>query len=75
MQCIICKQGTTHPGAATVTLQRNGTTVVFKNVPALVCDTCAEEYVSEEITRQLLSEAERAVEAGVQVEIRHFVAA
>ncbi len=74
MQCVICKHGTTAPGSATVTLERDGTTVVFKSVPAEVCNTCGEEYVDEKTTERLLSEAERAASAGVQVEIRPFAA-
>ncbi|MCA9913998.1 MAG: type II toxin-antitoxin system MqsA family antitoxin, partial [Anaerolineae bacterium] len=34
MKCVICKQGDTRPGTVTVTLERGGTTLVFKNVPA-----------------------------------------
>lgn len=50
MRCVICKQGETQPGAATVVLQRGETTVVIKDVPADVCETCAEYYLSEEIS-------------------------
>ena len=38
MQCVICKQGETRPGMTTVTVERNGLTLVIKNVPARVCD-------------------------------------
>ena len=34
MKCLICKQGETYPDEATVPLQRNGTTIIFKGVPA-----------------------------------------
>jgi len=53
-----------------VTLERGQTVVVFKNVPAQVCVDCGEAYVSEEITAQLLEEAEEAVQARVQVDVR-----
>lgn len=45
MKCVICKQGETRPGAATLTLSRDGTTLVIKGVPASVCANCVEEYV------------------------------
>ena len=32
MKCIVCKQAETRPGSATVTLERDGLTVVFKGV-------------------------------------------
>ncbi len=54
MKCVICKQGETQPGTATVTLQRASLTLVVKSVPARVCQNCGEEYVDEETTTQLL---------------------
>lgn len=75
MKCVICKQGDTRPGTVTVTLERGRTTLVFKNVPAQVCENCGEAYVDEATTDQLLVAAEAAVKAGVEVEVREFVAA
>jgi len=75
MKCVICKQGETRPGKATVTLERNGTTLVIKGVPANVCANCGEEYVDEEITARLLDTAEEAAKKGVQVDVRKYVAA
>ncbi len=75
MQCVICKHGQTRKAAVTVTLERNGTTLVFKGVPADVCQNCAEQYVDEGTAQRLFAEAERAVQAGVEVEVRSYVAA
>ncbi len=75
MKCVICKHGVTSMGKATITLQRNGTTVVVKDVPAQVCKNCGEEFVEESITRRLLQAAEDAVQAGVQVDVREYLAA
>jgi YgiT-type zinc finger domain-containing protein len=75
MKCVICRVGETQPGKTTVTLERGGTTVVFKGVPAQVCSNCGEAYVDEAITRQLLGIADEAARSGVQVDIREFVAA
>ena len=75
MICVICKTGETQPGTATVTLERDGTTVVIKGVPARVCKNCGEEYVEENVTAQLLNTAEDAVRAGVQVDVRTYAAA
>jgi YgiT-type zinc finger domain-containing protein len=65
----------TQPGFVTVTLEREGMTLVFKGVPAQVCANCGESYVDETTTAQLLDDAESAVKAGVQVEVRTFKAA
>lgn len=75
VKCVICKVGDIRQGKATVTLERDGTTLVIKGVPARVCDNCGEEYVDEETADQLLKTAEEAVRAKVQVDIREYVAA
>jgi YgiT-type zinc finger domain-containing protein len=75
MKCVVCKTGQTKPGMATVTMVREKTTVVFRNVPAQVCENCGEEYVCEIVTGELLETAEAAVAIGVEVDVRHYVAA
>ncbi len=54
MRCVICKNGEARPGTATVTLERDGSTLVVRSVPALVCDNCGEEYVDQEVVKRLL---------------------
>lgn len=75
MKCSICKRGDTSVGKATVTLEKNGTTLVFRGVPAQVCQNCGEEYVDEDVTTQLLNAAEEASRVGVQVDVREYKAA
>jgi YgiT-type zinc finger domain-containing protein len=75
MKCTICKHGTTRPGVTTLTLTRGGLTLVVKHVPAAVCENCGEAYLDEQTTTQLLAAAEAADRAGVQVEVREYVAA
>ena len=74
MKCVICKHGDTAPGKVTVTLQREETTVVFKEVPADVCRNCGEFYLSETVTQNLLSRAEAAVKSGAELEILRYAA-
>jgi YgiT-type zinc finger domain-containing protein len=75
MTCIVCKKGKTKPGTATVTLDKNGATLVFRGVPARVRSNCGEEYVDEKIAAKLLKAATEAARSGIQVEIRQFSAA
>ncbi len=75
MICVICKHGQTSPAQVSVTLERNGTTVLIKSVPAQVCVNCGEQYVDEYISARLLQQAEQAATTGGQVEIRSYVAA
>jgi YgiT-type zinc finger domain-containing protein len=74
MKCVVCKLGETRPGVTTVTLERDGAAMVVRKVPAQVCDNCGEAYVSAEVTRSLLQSAREALRAGVEVDIREFVA-
>ncbi len=75
MKCVICQYGETEPGTTTVALTRDETTIVIREVPALICTTCGEEYVDAETGARLSEIAERAVEEGVQVDVRRYQAA
>jgi len=75
MKCVICKQGETRCGTATITLEREKATLVFKDVPADVCTVCGEEYINETTTAKLLKTAEEAAFCGVQIDVREYKAA
>jgi YgiT-type zinc finger domain-containing protein len=74
MKCVICKQGQTENGLATVTLERGHTTVVIKDVPAEICDNCGEYYLSEEVTDKVQKLAEQAVKQGAEIEVLRYAA-
>ena len=74
MTCLFCKQGQTHPGKVTTVLERGETMVIFKGVPAEICENCGEYYLSESVTGELLERAEKAIENGAEVEILRFAA-
>ena len=75
MKCVICKHGTTKKGTTTITLERNGATIVFKDVPAFVCDNCGEKYIDSTVTQKLLQKANELVQNGAVVDIRSFQSA
>jgi YgiT-type zinc finger domain-containing protein len=58
MKCLICKHGETQLGDITVTLEKNGSIIVFKHVPAHVCDNCGEKYVDDTVTAELLKKGQ-----------------
>ncbi|MFO7729641.1 MAG: type II toxin-antitoxin system MqsA family antitoxin [Spirochaetia bacterium] len=74
MKCLICKTGKTESGTTTVTLERDTTVVVIKDVPAQVCDNCGEYYLSEEVSSRIYALAEEAVKRKVEVEVLHYAA-
>ena len=58
MKCVICQYGETEPGTTTVTLTRDETTIVIRDVPAQICTTCGEEYVDAVAGKRLSQIAE-----------------
>lgn len=74
MPCVICKHGQTKPGLTTVTLERDNSIIIIKQVPAEICDNCGEYYLSDSITEQVLQRAESAMNKGVEVEIIRYAA-
>jgi YgiT-type zinc finger domain-containing protein len=59
----------------TVTLTHGAMMLAVRSVPAAVCGTCGEEHVDESIVARLLQIAEGAAGAGVQAEVREYLAA
>jgi YgiT-type zinc finger domain-containing protein len=74
MKCAICRYGTTTDGYTTLVLERDQTTVVFKKVPAQICNNCGEEYVSAAVNTALLRQAEEEWERGIILEMLNFAA-
>ncbi len=72
MKCVICKTGHTHPGTTTVTLQRERTVVVIRDVPADICEDCGEYYLDDAIARRVYGDAERSFQRHVEVEIQSY---
>jgi YgiT-type zinc finger domain-containing protein len=75
MKCPICRNGSTSAGHATITLEHEGTVVVFKEVPAEICEVCGEAYTDTATTDVLLQRTRKAGEQGVEVQVQHYIAA
>ena len=71
-QCPMCPAGTLREDTTTLTMERGDATIVFKGVPADVCDSCGEAFVSEDVSEEVYKQAEAAIEAGVQVDVRRY---
>ena len=72
MKCVICKHGQTKEGTTTITLEKGNSTIVFKDVPAQICDNCGEKYVDSKTTKDLLKKANELIKNGIEVDIRKF---
>lgn len=64
MICLICRQAEIIGGLTSVEFNRGEAHFVITNLPARVCPSCAEAYVSEDVAAQLLRIAKEMSEAG-----------
>jgi YgiT-type zinc finger domain-containing protein len=62
------------PGKTTVTAQRGETTILIKDTPAEVCETCGEYGLDEVVARTVYTQAEEAVQHHAEVVILHYAA-
>lgn len=62
--CLICRFGERHPGITTLTLNRDGKILLVKDVPADICDTCGEAYMTSEVVGMVEEQAARAFTEG-----------
>jgi len=69
MECVICKNGNTQKGYVTVTLERKGSIIAIKEVPAQVCQNCGEYFLDAKITDKVLKRADAAVKNGAEIEV------
>jgi YgiT-type zinc finger domain-containing protein len=65
MICLICRQAEIVNGLTSVKFVRNEFRLVVNDVPARICPSCKEAYVGEDVTMQLLRNAEELFNAGV----------
>lgn len=74
MRCTICRYGETAPGEVTVVLEREGTVLVLRNVPADVCGQCGEYFLDEKAAARVLVLGKEAVQRRIEVEIARYAA-
>ena len=67
MKCVICRFGETEPGTTTITVNSDHQTIVVKNVPADVCDSCGEGYMDNAVSERLEITFDEAAQASEQV--------
>ena len=72
--CPICNNGSLKPGTTTVTLERAGALIIFKQAPADVCNNCGAYFLSSETSNELYTRASDAISKGAQVEITTLTA-
>lgn len=68
------QNGIHSPGTATVTLQRDNSVVVIRDVPAEIREDCGEYYLTEPVAQRVYADADATVQRHVEVEILRYAA-
>lgn len=69
MECVICKTGAMHEGQVTVTIEKNDSIILIKEVPAQVYDVCEHYYLDEKITDEVLKRGQEGLLKGAELEV------
>jgi YgiT-type zinc finger domain-containing protein len=72
MKCFICSQAETMPGTTSILLERGHLSLNITNVPARICPNCGEAYADEEVTVNLLRQAEEMARTGTKVDVQEY---
>ncbi|MFO8029405.1 MAG: type II toxin-antitoxin system MqsA family antitoxin [Cyclonatronaceae bacterium] len=72
MKCTVCKNGIMEHGKVNVTLQRDNTVVIIKDLLAKVCSNCDEYIFSSAVSKNVINQAEKAATSNAEVEILHY---
>jgi len=72
MICLICRQAETVDGFTSVLFERGEFRLFVNSVPARVCPSCGEAYVSEDVALRLLHDAEETYKAGSSNVVREY---
>ena len=67
MNCPLCKSKMTE-GTTVLTFKMEGSQIlVIKDVPALICDQCGEEFVDIQTSRNVEKQVNKAVADGISM--------
>jgi len=72
MICLICRQAEVVDGLTSAVFERGEMKFVINNVPARVCPSCGEAYVTQEVTVKLLQDAEELSAVGIMDAVREY---
>ena len=70
--CTTCRNGMMRAGHTTVTFDKNNVVIVFRNVPAKVCDVCGDYVIEGSIAKALLKTAKEERAKGHEISILNY---
>lgn len=65
MICLVCRNAQTLNGHISINFERDEFKAVIKRVPAQVCPACGEAYLAEDVTEEVLIQAEKLSHEGM----------
>ena len=72
MICLICRKAQLLDGFVSLNFERDEFRTVINLVPAQVCPACGEAYLEEQVTEQVLSQAEQILHEGTVDSIQNY---
>ena len=64
--CLICGAGERRRETTTVTIERDGAVLVFRAIPADICDHCHDAIISATVAQDVERRVAQALAAGVK---------
>ena len=65
MICLVCRKGQLINGLVSINFERDEFKAVINLVPAQVCPACGEAYLAEDVTEEVLLQAEKLSHEGM----------
>lgn len=72
MICLVCRKAQLLDGLVSINFERDEFKAVINLVPAQVCPVCGEAYLAEEVTEEVLSQAEKLSHEGMMEIVQDY---
>lgn len=69
MKCVTCKNGNCKKGFATKLFEKNGSLIILKHVPAMICDNCGAKYFDGETSAMMLNKVRQLRQNDSEIQV------
>ncbi|MCW5907687.1 MAG: type II toxin-antitoxin system MqsA family antitoxin [Chitinophagales bacterium] len=70
--CTTCKNGVMEKGTTTVTFDKDNMVIVFRHVPAQVCNVCGDYTIEGDVAKALLQAAKEERAKGHELTVVNY---
>ncbi|HOX05555.1 MAG TPA: type II toxin-antitoxin system MqsA family antitoxin [Planctomycetota bacterium] len=74
MTCAACGRGETRLSTTTIVLENGPGSIIFRGVPANVCQSCGEEFVEDRVALELIKRTQAAAASGANQQTLDYAA-